>query len=100
MLRKISIRTGLLVLLALMTLMLLGVSLMGIVAINKGNRSLEVVNRIQGIELNSLSLTNNSLLHARTTAALSVRKMEIGMIDEATLATQRVSAYIELSKKA
>ncbi|QEW33809.1 HAMP domain-containing protein [Erwinia billingiae] len=99
MLRKISIRTGLLVLLALMTLMLLGVSLMGIVAINKGNRSLEVVNRIQGIELNSLSLTNNSLLHARTTAALSVRKMEIGMIDEATLATQRVSAYIELSKK-
>ncbi|WP_455915892.1 methyl-accepting chemotaxis protein [Pantoea agglomerans] len=99
MLRKISIRTGLLVLLALMTLMLLGVSLMGIVAINKGNRSLEVVNRIQGIELNSLSLTNNSLLRARTTAALSVRKMEIGMIDEATLATQRVSSYIDLSRK-
>ena len=57
MLKKISIRNGLLVLLALMTLMLLGVSVMGISAINKGNRSLDVVNRIQGVELNSLFLT-------------------------------------------
>lgn len=99
MLKKISIRTGLLVLLALMTLMLLGVSIMGITAINKGNRSLDVVNRIQGIELNSLFLANTNLLRARTTAALAVRKMEIGLPDEATTVTLRTAAYIEHSHK-
>ena len=54
MLKKISIRSGLLVLLSLMTLLLLVVSIMGIIAIQKGNRSLDVINRIQGIELLSL----------------------------------------------
>lgn len=41
MLKKISIRTGLLALLAMMTLLLLVVSVMGIIAIQKGNRSLD-----------------------------------------------------------
>ena len=99
MLKKISIRTGLLVLLALMTLMLLMVSVMGIVAINKGNKSLDVVNRIQGIELNSLFLANNNLLRARTSAALSVRKIEIGLLDEGSAITARSAKYIETSHK-
>ncbi|MGE9551207.1 methyl-accepting chemotaxis protein [Erwinia amylovora] len=99
MLKKMSIRTSLLVLLALMTLMLLVVSIMGIIAINKGNRSLDVVNRIQGIELNSLFLANNSLLRARTMAALSVRKMEIGLIDEASVATTGAGNDIETSHR-
>ena len=99
MLKKISIRNGLLVLLALMTLMLLGVSVMGISAIKKGNHSLDVVNRIQGIELNSLFLANNGLLRARTTAALAVRKMEIGMMDDASVATNRAESYLETSQQ-
>jgi len=99
MLKKISIRNGLLVLLALMTLMLLSVSVMGISAINKGNRSLDIVNRIQGIELNSLFLANNGLLRARTTAALAVRKMEIGMIDDASSATERAEKYLNTSQQ-
>ncbi|WP_207092351.1 hypothetical protein, partial [Pantoea agglomerans] len=40
---QLSLRTGLLALLAFMTLLLLTVSFMGIVAINKGNRSLDVI---------------------------------------------------------
>ena len=48
MLKRISIRSGLLALLGLMTLLLLIVSVMGITAIQKGNRSLDAVNRIQG----------------------------------------------------
>lgn len=99
MLKKISIRTGLLVLLALMTLMLLSVSIMGIIAINKGNRSLDVVNRIQGIELNSLFQANTNLLRARTTGALAVRKLEIGLPDEAGTVLQRTAAYIDHSHK-
>lgn len=58
MLKRISIRTGLLALLAMMTLLLLVVSVMGIIAIQKGNRSLDVINRIQGIELNALYMSN------------------------------------------
>ncbi len=51
--KKFLLRTGLLALLAFMTL-LLAVSVMGILAINKENLSLHVINRIQGIELNAL----------------------------------------------
>ncbi|WP_034918768.1 methyl-accepting chemotaxis protein [Erwinia sp. 9145] len=98
MLKKISIRSGLLVLMAMMTLMLLLVSVMGILAINKGNRSLEVVNRIQGIELNSLFLANTKLLRARTSAATSVRKMEIGMMDDAAASVARTEKYIASSQ--
>nr|MBA2816443.1 hypothetical protein [Candidatus Pantoea persica] len=48
-----------------MTLLLLAVSVMGIVAINKGNCSLDVINRIQGIELNALYQSNGDLMRAR-----------------------------------
>ncbi|MEW5290685.1 MULTISPECIES: methyl-accepting chemotaxis protein [Erwinia] len=98
MLKKVSVRTGLLVLLASMTLMLLVVSVMGIIAINKGNRSLDVVNRIQGVELNSLFLANNNLLYARAASALSVRKMEIGLPDEATAVAGQAGTYIAASQ--
>lgn len=98
MLKKVSIRTGLLILLASMTLMLLIVSVMGIIAINKGNRSLDVVNRIQGIELNSLFLANNNLLYARAASALSVRKMEIGLPDESRAVYGQAVIYIASSR--
>lgn len=99
MLKKVSIRAGLLVLLALMTLMLLMVSVMGIVAINKGNRSLDVINRIQGIELNSLFLANNNLLYARVASALAIRKMEIGLPDESRTVATQAGVYIAASRE-
>ncbi|PKH23144.1 methyl-accepting chemotaxis protein [Enterobacterales bacterium CwR94] len=97
MLNRVSIRLGLLMLLAMMTLMLLAVSVMGISAIKKGNEALDVVNRIQGIELNSLFQSNSALLRTRATAALVIRKMEIGLPDEAKTHAERARSYVVLS---
>lgn len=98
MLKKISIRTGLLALLAMMTLLLLVVSVMGIIAIQKGNRSLDVINRIQGIELNALYMSNGNLLRTRATAALAIRKMEVGLPDDAAKIATRSASYVVLSQ--
>lgn len=99
MLKKISIRSGLLVLLSLMTLLLLVVSIMGIIAIQKGNRSLDVINRIQGIELNALYITNGNLLRTRATAALAIRKLEVGLPDEAATIARRSASYVAISQQ-
>ncbi|MEN5017060.1 methyl-accepting chemotaxis protein [Erwinia sp. Eh17-17] len=98
MLKRISIRSGLLALLALMTMLLLVVSVMGIIAIQKGNRSLDVINRIQGIELNALYMSNGNLLRARATAALAIRKLEVGLPDEAAKIATRSASYVVLSE--
>lgn len=98
MLKKISIRSGLLALLAMMTLLLLVVSVMGIIAIQKGNRSLDAINRIQGIELNALYMSNGNLLRARATAALAIRKLEVGLPDEAAKIASRSASYVVLSQ--
>ena len=95
MLKKVSLRSGLLLLLACMTLLLLLVSVMGIIAINKGNRSLDVINRIQAIELNSLYQSNSGLMSARTNAALAVRKIEIGLLDEGTAISKHAAADLD-----
>ena len=99
MLKKISIRSGLLGLLALMTLLLLVVSIMGIVAIEKGNRSLDAINRIQGTELNALYISNGNLLRTRSTAALAIRKMEVGLPDEAASIAKRSASYVIISQQ-
>ncbi|MBZ6386568.1 MULTISPECIES: methyl-accepting chemotaxis protein [Pantoea] len=96
---KLSLRTGLLALLAFMTLLLLAVSVMGIIAINKGNRSLDVINRIQGIELNALYQSNGDLMRARATAALAVRKIEIGLLDEGTASVKQAQADVQASQQ-
>ena len=97
--KQLSLRTGLLALLAFMTLLLLAVSFMGIVAINKGNRSLDVINRIQGIELNSLYQSNADLMRARANAALAVRKIEIGMLEEGAAVTRLSQADVVSSQQ-
>ncbi len=99
MLKKVSLRSGLLLLLACMTLLLLLVSVMGIIAINKGNRSLDVINRIQAIELNSLYQSNSGLMSARTNAALAVRKIEIGLLDEGTAISKHAAADLAESRQ-
>ena len=65
MIAQLSLRTALLSLLICMTLLLLAVSGMGIYAINAGNQSLNAINRIQGVELNSLYQSNADLMRAR-----------------------------------
>jgi len=97
--KQLSLRTGLLALLAFMTLLLLAVSFMGIVAINKGNRSLDVINRIQGIELNSLYQSNADLMRARANAALAVRKIEIGLLEEGAAVTKLAQADVVSSQQ-
>ncbi|MEZ3501662.1 methyl-accepting chemotaxis protein [Pantoea sp. KPR_PJ] len=97
--KKLSLRTGLLALLAFMTLLLLAVSVMGIIAINKGNQSLNVINRIQGIELNALYQSNGDLMRARATSALAVRKIEIGLLEEGATATKQVQADVRDSQQ-
>ena len=97
MIRQLSIRTALLGLLAIMTVMLLAVSAMGIYAINAGNQSLDALNRIQGIELNKLYQSRSDLMRARANAALAVRKIEIGLLDDGAKVTQQAQAAVDSS---
>jgi len=99
MIAKLSIRTALLSLLACMTLLLLAVSSMGIYAINAGNQSLNTINRIQGIELNSLYQSNADLMRARARSALAVRKIEIGLLDEGAAVTKQAGEDIASSQR-
>ena len=99
MFKQLSIRTALLTLLAFMTLLLLAVSAMGISAINAGNQSLDALNRIQGIELNALYQSRSELMRARASAALAVRKIEIGLLDDGDVVTKQTQAAVESSHK-
>lgn len=99
MIAQLSLRTALLSLLICMTLLLLAVSGMGIYAINAGNQSLNAINRIQGIELNSLYQSNADLMRARASAALAVRKIEIGLLDEGTAVTKQAAADVASSQR-
>lgn len=98
MISKISLRTGILSLLAVTTFLLLIVSLVGIIAINKGNQSLEIINRIQGTELNGLYQSNELLLRTRYGAVAAMRKIEIGKIAEGRLEAKRVADYVAQSR--
>jgi Methyl-accepting chemotaxis protein len=77
--------------------MLLAVSAMGIYAINAGNQSLDALNRIQGIELNKLYQSRSDLMRARANAALAVRKIEIGLLDDGAKVTQQAQAAVDSS---
>ncbi len=99
MIRQLSIRNGIRALLFFMTLLLLAVSFMGIYAINAGNKSLDAINRIQAIELNKLYQSRSELMRARANAALAVRKIEIGLLDDGAKVTKQAQAAIESSHK-
>ena len=99
MFKQLSIRTALLTLLAFMALLLLAVSAMGISAINAGNQSLDAINRIQGIELNSLYQSNADLMRARGSAALAVRKIEIGLLEDGASVTKQAEEDVTSSQR-
>ncbi|MBP2835248.1 MULTISPECIES: methyl-accepting chemotaxis protein [Dickeya] len=98
-LKNLSIRTGLLTLLAVITLLLLLVSGMGIQAINKSRDSLTQLNQIQGEQLGALMNGYNLTLRARASATLAVRKIEIGLLDVGAKETDKLDSYIQQSDK-
>ncbi|MFV9065890.1 UDP-N-acetylmuramate:L-alanyl-gamma-D-glutamyl-meso-diaminopimelate ligase [Serratia fonticola] len=99
MLKKITVKAGLIALLSLMTLLLIVVSIIGVKAINDGTRSLQTLNQILGEELGSLANSSNLALRARTAASLAVRQREIGQIEVADASVGRIYGYLEQSKK-
>ncbi|WNJ79031.1 methyl-accepting chemotaxis protein [Cedecea neteri] len=99
MLRNLSIRTGLLTLLAVMTFLLLVVSGIGIYALQQSSASLERINRLQGEQMVRISDGYILLLRARNEASQAVRQMEIGMLDDATKATQKIVGEVGLAQK-
>ncbi|MZH98329.1 methyl-accepting chemotaxis protein [Dickeya dianthicola] len=98
-LKNLSIRTGLLTLLSVITLLLLLVSGMGIQAINKSRDSLTALNQIQGEQLGALMNGYNLTLRARASATLAVRKIEIGLLDVGAKETDKLEGYEQQSEK-
>ncbi|TNV19614.1 HAMP domain-containing protein [Buttiauxella sp. B2] len=94
MLRNLSIRTGLLTLLAVMTFLLLFVSGMGIYALQQSSTSLQKINRLQGEQMVRLSDGYVSLLRARNGAGQAVRQMEIGMLEDAAKSADYVASDV------
>ncbi len=99
MLKKITIKNGLIAQLSLMSLILLIVSVIGINSIQESSRSLQVINQIQGEELGSLSNSFNATLSARTEAALAIHQLEIGLIDESLQTAKQAEGSLALSQK-
>ena len=99
MLKKITVKAGLIALLSLMTLLLIMVSTIGVNAINEGSRSLHTLNQILGEELGSLASSSNLTLRARTAASLAVRQREIGQIEVSDATVGRIYDYLAQSKQ-
>ena len=99
MLKKITVKAGLIALLSLMTMLLIMVSVIGVNAINEGSRSIHTLNQILGEELGSLANSSNLTLRARTAASLAVRQREIGQIDVSDATVGRIYGYLDQSNK-
>ncbi|ROW62460.1 methyl-accepting chemotaxis protein [Cronobacter malonaticus] len=94
MLRNLSIRTGLLTLLAVMAVLLLLVSAMGIYSLTQSSASLQRINALQGEKMMRLNEGYTLLLRARNEAGQAVRQMEIGMVDDATASVKTIAAEL------
>ena len=94
MLKNLSIRTGLLTLLAAMTLLLLLVSGIGIYALTQSSTSLQQINALQGEKMVRLNEGYTLLLRARNEAGQAVRQMEVGLLDDAGKSVKNVTAEV------
>ena len=99
MLRTLSIRTGLLSLLAVMTLLLLLVSGIGIYALTQSSTSLQRIDHLQSDQMTQLNEGYTLLLRARNEASQAVRLMEIGMLDDAAKAVKLLSGEVAQAQK-
>ncbi|MDU3929199.1 MAG: methyl-accepting chemotaxis protein, partial [Enterobacter asburiae] len=98
-LKTLSIRTGLLSLLAVMTLLLLIVSGIGIYALTQSSSSLQRINHLQGEQMVQLNSGYTLILRARNEAGQAVRMMEIGMLDDAAKAVKNINQEVALAQK-
>ncbi|MBS1204021.1 MAG: chemotaxis protein [Proteobacteria bacterium] len=94
MLKTLSIRTGLLSILAVMTLLLLLVSGIGVYALNKSSSSLERISQLQGEKMARLSEGYTLILRARNEAGQAVRMMEVGLLDDAAKSVKQINGEI------
>jgi len=99
MLKTLSIRTGLLSLLAVMTLLLLVVSGIGIYALTQSSSSLQRFNHLQGEQMVQLNSGYTLILRARNEAGQAVRMMEIGMLDDAAKAVKTINQEVTQAQK-
>lgn len=99
MLRTLSIRTGLLSLLAVMTLLLILVSGIGIYALTQSSASLQRIDHLQSDQMTQLNEGYTLLLRARNEASQAVRLMEIGMLDDAAKAVKLLSGEVAQAQK-
>ncbi|MDY1037733.1 HAMP domain-containing protein [Enterobacteriaceae bacterium RIT714] len=99
MLKTLSIRTGLLSLLAVMTLLLLIVSGIGIYALTQSSSSLQRINHLQGEQMIKLNAGYTLILRARNEASQAVRLMEIGMLDDAAKSVQNINREVTQAQK-
>ena len=99
MLKTLSIRTGLLSLLAVMTLLLLIVSGIGIYALTQSSASLQRINHLQGEQMVQLNAGYTLILRARNEAGQAVRMMEVGLLDDAARAVKTINQEVALAQK-
>ncbi|WP_038905497.1 methyl-accepting chemotaxis protein [Dickeya zeae] len=99
MLKRITVRHGLLVVGSIMLVLLAIVVGIGTSAISQGNRSLVSIDKIQGKELSALSSSYTAALRARTAASQAARLYEIGSIDQAQDTLRRVEDYVNQSHR-
>jgi phosphoglycerate-specific signal transduction histidine kinase len=99
MLKTLSIRTGLLSLLAVMTLLLLIVSGIGIYALTQSSTSLQRINHLQGEQMVQLNSGYTLILRARNEAGQAVRMMEIGMLDDAAKSVKTINQEVAQAQK-
>lgn len=99
MLRTLSLRTGLLSLLAIMTFLLLVVSGMGIYALSKSSSSLERISVLQGEKMARLNEGYTQILRARNESGQAVRMMEVGLLADAGSAVKIINSEIEQGRK-
>ena len=94
MLKNLSIRTGLLSLLAVMAFLLLAVSCLGLYALQHSTASFERMNQLQSGQMARLNQGYISLLRARNEAGQAVRQMEIGLLDDAKNSIKNINLDI------
>lgn len=99
MLKTLSIRTGLLSLLAVMTLLLILVSGIGIYALTQSSASLQRIDHLQSEQITQLNEGYTLLLRARNEAGQAVRLMEIGMLDDAAKAVKTLHGEVTMAQK-
>ena len=99
MLKTLSIRTGLLSLLAVMTLLLMLVSGIGIYALTQSSSSLQRINHLQGEQLVQLNAGYTLILRARNEAGQAVRMMEVGLLDDAAKSVKNINAEFAQAQK-